>query len=264
MEDVPRNQATSEEDALKILLLDIETAPNKVYAWGLWDQNIALNQVEETSYILCWAAKWLGDDQVMFDSVKKSKPKLMMGRMHKLLDEADCVVHYNGLKFDIPTLNKEFIQQGFAPPAPYKQVDCLKEVKRMFRFQSNKLDFVAQALGLGAKQAHEGFTLWTACMRGDKEAWKRMEAYNRQDVKLLEDLYLKLRPWIEKHPSHGAHQDIECCPKCGSEKLQQRGYAVTQMMKYRRYQCQGCGGWSRGNKSMTHTRGRQRIANVVS
>lgn len=253
---------------MKILLLDIETAPNKVYSWGLWDQNIAINQVEESSYVLCWAAKWLGKNEIMFSRVeykrgRASGAKTMMGKMHKLLDEADVVVHYNGLKFDIPTLNKEFIQLGFTPPAPYKQVDCLKEVRRMFRFQSNKLDFVSQALGIGAKKKHEGFTLWTSCMKGDESAWKRMETYNRQDVVLLETLYRRLRPWIEKHPSHGAYEDAKCCPKCGSTKLQQRGYAVTQMMKYPRYQCQGCGGWSRGNKSVSHGKG-ERIANVVS
>jgi hypothetical protein len=247
---------------MKILLLDIETAPNEVYSWGLWDQNIATNQVRETSYILCWAAKWYGEDKVMFDSVHRSTAKRMLGGMHTLLDQADIAVHYNGLKFDIPTLNKEFIQRGFSPPAPYKQVDCLKEVKRMFRFQSNKLDFVSQALDIGAKAGHEGFELWVKCMKGDKDAWKRMEKYNRQDVKLLESLYKKLRPWIEKHPNIGAFEDIPACPKCGSEKRQQRGYAVTQLLKYPRYQCMGCGGWFRGNKSVS-LRKQERMANIV-
>jgi DNA polymerase elongation subunit (family B) len=247
---------------MKILLLDIETAPNEVYSWGLWDQNIATNQVRETSYILCWAAKWFEKDKVMFDSVHQSTAKRMLGGMHTLLDQADIVVHYNGLKFDIPTLNKEFIQRGFSPPAPYKQVDCLKEVKRMFRFQSNKLDFVSQALDIGAKSEHEGFELWVKCMKGDKDAWKRMEKYNRQDVKLLEALYKKLRPWIEKHPNIGAFEDIPACPKCGSEKRQQRGYAVTQLLKYPRYQCMGCGGWFRGNKSVS-LRKQERMANIV-
>lgn len=223
-----------------------------------------MNQVEATSYILCWAAKWLGEKTIMFSSVKKSGRRRMLGRMHRLLDEAHCVVHYNGLKFDIPTLNKEFIKHRLAPPAPYKQIDCLKEVRRMFRFEMNKLDFVAQALEIGAKAEHEGFQLWVDCMKGRRDAWQRMERYNRQDVKLLEDLYLRLRPWIERHPSHGAHDDITCCPKCGCEKYQQRGWAVTQMMKYPRYQCQGCGAWFRGNKSVSHGRGKERMANIVS
>lgn len=251
---------------MKILLLDIETAPNKVYSWGLWDQNIGTNQVMETSYILCWSAKWYGEKQIMFDSVKKSKPKQMLWGMHRLLDEADVVVHYNGLKFDIPTLNKEFIANGYMPPAPYRQVDCLKEVKRMFRFQSNKLDFVAQALAIGEKASHEGFELWVKCM--DKKdpdhegAWRRMEKYNRQDVKLLETLYTRLRPWIERHPNVATHEDIMGCPKCGSEKFSHQGYRTTAVQKYSRYQCQSCGGWFRGNKSVAHRRG-EKAVNIV-
>jgi hypothetical protein len=247
---------------MKILLLDIETAPNKVYSWGLWDQNIATNQVMETSYILCWSAMWLGERRIMFDSIKKSGREKMLGGMHKLLSDADIVVTYNGLKFDLPVLNKEFIQAGYAPPAPYKQIDCLKEVKRMFRFQSNKLDFVSKALEIGAKVKHEGFELWVKCMEGDATAWKKMERYNRGDVRILEKLYLRLRPWIEKHPNIGAYEDVMVCPKCGSGKKQARGYAVTQMLKYPRYQCTSCGGWYRGNKSISHRRG-ERAANVI-
>lgn len=165
---------------MKILLLDIETAPNRVYAWGLWDQNIATNQVEETGYVLCWAAKWIGDKTMHFYSVKDSTPLRMLREIHKLLDEADVVVHYNGLKFDIPTLNKEFIKAGLRPPAPYKQVDLLQVAKRAFRFESNKLAFVAESLKIGAKVKHAGFKLWVDCMgpaaeRKDYEkSWRKM------------------------------------------------------------------------------------------
>jgi len=201
---------------------------------------------------------------MMFDSIHQSKPKAMLGRIHKLLDEADAVVHYNGIKFDIPTLNKEFLKKGFGPPTPYKQIDLLRVCRYAFRFESNKLDYVSQALGIGAKVRHEGFELWTKCMAGDKSAWKRMERYNRGDVRLLEDLYKRLIPWIDKHPNHGAFQDVQCCPKCGSEKFQQRGWAVTTVMKYPRYQCQGCGGWFRGNKSVSHDRTRERMSNIAA
>lgn len=252
---------------MKILLLDIETAPNRVWSWGMYDQNITMDQVEETSYVLCWSAKWLDDPKILFGSVwdKKSSTKEMLGRMHTLLDQADVVVSYNGLKFDLPVLSKEFIKLGYTPPAPYKHVDCLKEVRRLFRFEMNKLDFVASALGIGSKAKHEGFTLWTKCMAGDKKAQKRMEKYNRQDVRLLEGLYKRILPWIDRHPSHAAHDDIASCPKCGSTKRQQRGFAVTSIMKYPRYQCQSCGGWFRGNKSVSyHPRGAERVANILS
>jgi len=182
---------------LKILLLDIESSPNVAHVWGIWQQNVGINQLMESSYVLCWAAKWLGEDEIMFDSVHVSKPKKMLKRIHDLISESDAVIHYNGTKFDMPTLNKEFLLHEMNPPAPYKQIDLLRQVRSQFRFPSNKLDYVAQRLGLGSKTAHEGHELWVKCMNKDKDAWFRMEEYNKQDVILLEKLYHRLLPWIK-------------------------------------------------------------------
>lgn len=235
---------------MKILLLDIETAPNLAYVWGLWNQNIGINQIENSGYVLCWAAKWLGSEKIYFDSVKKSDEKVMLGRIHKMVSEADALVHYNGKKFDLPTLNKEWVKHGFKPPAPAKHIDLLAVCKKQFRFASNKLDYVSQFLGLGEKVRHTGQELWTSCMRGEREAWKLMEEYNKQDIVLLESLYDRLLPWIADHPNHGARDETNCCPKCGSENVQQRGYALTTVHKYRRFQCQDCGGWFRGTRTV--------------
>ncbi len=56
---------------MKILLLDIETSPNLAYVWGLFKQNVAINQIKESGSVLCWAAKWYGSRDVMFDSAHK-------------------------------------------------------------------------------------------------------------------------------------------------------------------------------------------------
>lgn len=171
----------------------------------------------------------------------------MLRQIHALLDEADIVVHYYGSKFDIPTLNKEFVKHEMAPPSPYRQIDLKLVVQRAFRFESNKLDYVASALGFG-KKIKTDFQLWIGCMNGDKKCWADMESYNRHDVVLLEKVYVRLLPWIEKHPSYSAFVQGLCCPKCGSTKTQSRGAQVTQMSTYTRYHCQACGAWFRDNK----------------
>ena len=234
---------------MKILLLDIETSPNLAHIWGLRDQYINPQHLLESSYVLCWAAKWLNDKEVFFDSVKQSSAKTMLRKIHKLIDSADAVVHYNGSKFDIPTLNKEFLLHSLPPPAPYKQIDLLKSVRQQFRFPSNKLDYVAQRLGLGKKTEHEGYTLWVKCMNKDKDAWVKMEEYNKQDVLLLEKVYAKVLPWIKNHPNRGLF-DGNGCPTCGSERLQKRGYAHTSTGTYQRFQCVECGSWSRSTKAV--------------
>lgn len=233
---------------MNILLLDIETAPHLVAAWGLFDQQIPIDRLLKPGYTLCWAAKWHGDKEVMFDSILSGKRR-MIRRIHKLLGEADAVCHYNGTKFDIPTLNAAFLKEGLTPPAPYKQIDMLMVARRQFRLASNKLDFVAQHLGLGAKTAHKGFDLWLECMAKKRDAWATMEEYNKNDVVLLERVYERLLPWIKNHPNRSVYDGHPCCPNCGSERSQARGYAVQRTQRYQRFQCLDCGTWYRKPKA---------------
>lgn len=232
----------------KILLLDIETAPNTAYVWGLYDQNIATSQVIETGRVLSWAAKWYGDKAMMYMDERGTR-YAMLGKVHNLLDEADAVVHYNGTKFDIPTLNKEFLLEDMPPPSPFRQIDLLKTMRSQFKFVSNKLDFIAQQLGIGSKVKHEGMELWTKCMAGDDEAWEKMRKYNIQDVILLEKLYNKLLPWIKGSVNQGIGVDAAVCPKCGSDDLQRRGFVTTDTLRYQRFQCNDCGAWSQEKRS---------------
>lgn len=234
---------------MKILLLDIETSPNQAFVWGLWNQNVGLSQLIDSSETLCWSAKWYGTDEVIFDSINQSSRRRMVRRIHRLIDASDIVVHYNGSRFDLPTLNKEFLLHDLEPPAPIKQIDLLKVVRKQFRFPSNKLDYVAQALKLGNKNPTT-FRLWVDCMRGDQEAWKTMQEYNIHDVLLLEKLYDRLKPWI-KHPiNHSVVNAALVCPNCGSQEYRKRGFAFTATCKYQRYQCKGCGSWFRATTSI--------------
>lgn len=225
--------------------------PMDAWEWDLWQPLMDIGKIKEPTRLLCFSAKWLGDPnrETVFWSLLDGR-ETMVRAAHVLLDEADVVMTWNGRKFDIPHLNREFLEAGLKPPAPYKQIDLYEVVKRQFRFPSNKLQYVSTALGFKGKVGHEGLRLWLKCMDGDPAAWKRMERYNRQDVILLEGLYGKLQPWIPGHPSWAAWQgqDVQVCPACSSSKLQARGYAYTLQSVYRRYQCQDCGKWSRATK----------------
>lgn len=246
---------------MKILILDIETAPNLVHVWGLWQQNVGLPQIIDAGYVLCVAAKWYGEKEVFFYSVQKNGEHGMLKAVHAMLEQADAVVHYNGTKFDIPTLNKEFLLNGLTPPAPYKQIDLLRTSRGQFRFASNKLDYVAQALELGRKTKHRGHQLWIDCMANDPAAWKEMEEYNKNDVIILEAVYEAFKPWIKGHANHSVFSGDLLCPTCGGNHYHRRGVQVTVAGKYPRYQCVDCGTWFRGNKS--EIRNKEKFLGIV-
>lgn len=200
--------------------------------------------------MICWAAKWIGEDGIEFMSLNSHTKKAMVKRIWALLDAADVVVHYNGRKFDVPYIQREFLMQGLLPTSPFKQIDLLDTVRKQFNFVSNKLAHVSRQLGLEGKESTGGFNLWVRCMEGDTDAWKTMESYNIQDVQLLEDAYMILRPWIKGHPNFSAASGEHSCPRCQSTELQARGFSVLRTGRYQRYCCKKCGTWSRGTKSL--------------
>jgi uncharacterized protein YprB with RNaseH-like and TPR domain len=181
---------------MKTLLLDIETTPMQVYTWGLWDQNISIDQIIKSTEMLCFGARWLDTKKMVFKSVHHDGKKAMLEELHKLMDEADLLVGWNSAAFDHKHINREFIENGMAPPSPTKDLDLMTVTKANFLFPSNKLDYVAQKLGVGAKVKHSGFKLWLRCMEGDSKAWAEMKKYQIQDVNLLVELYEILLPWF--------------------------------------------------------------------
>jgi hypothetical protein len=210
--------------------------------WGLWGQNVAINQILETNKVLCYASKWFGKKDITF--VRHDEPHFL-STIHSQLDAADAVVTFNGRKHDIPLLNRELIKGGYNPPSPYKQVDLIETAKKQFKWPSNKLDWILQELGLGKKLEHEGFPLWIKVMKDDPKAWKEMEKYNIADTVLTEKLYKKLLPWLNSHPNRNLYGKVGVCPTCGGTHLQRRGYYRTQTQMYSRLHCQSCGAWSR-------------------
>jgi len=242
---------------MKILTLDIETSPSLAYVWRLFKENIPLARLVETGEVICVAAKWHGDDNVMFYSIHHDGKQEMLNAVYNLLSEADAVVTYNGKKFDIPHLNREFILAGMTPPAPYAHIDLYWTARQKFNFISNKLENVLTELGLGGKFEHSGFQLWIDCMKDDPEAWEEMKKYNVMDVVRTEQLYDRMLPWITPHPAVSLYGDpesrlngVDTCPGCGGSKLKPRGKAYTSVSVFQRYRCDDCGKWSRSGKRL--------------
>lgn len=230
----------------KILTIDIETKPGKAYVWGLFDQNIGLSQLIEPSAPICFSAKWLGSKEVFFHADWIDGHEGMIAAAHGLISEADAVVGYNSDGFDLKKLNGEYLLCGLTLPPPVTSIDLLKTVKKL-GFQSNKLAYIGPLLNIGSKVANEGFDLWRKVDEGDVAAQKRMQKYNVGDVRLTEQLYLTLRPFIVNHP-HLGEVGSTACGACGSHRLHKRGPRRTKTYLIQRLQCQDCGAWQSGER----------------
>ena len=245
----------------KTLILDIETAPTSAYVWGLWKQNVGLNQIIQTGYILNWSAKWLDSDYLYTDSLHyhdlwKTDPtndEIIVQNIRDLLDEADFVVTHNGDKFDIPTIRGRMAVHGIKPFSPVISIDTLKIAKRQFRLPSNKLNYIAQALGLGSKIDTGGFELWSDIIsKGCRKAFNKMVEYCENDVLLQEEVYKALRAYDDTHPSlHILDESAEIkCNACGSTHVLKKGRRASKTRTYQRYVCGDCGHNMRSRKSI--------------
>ncbi len=234
--------------ALRIATIDIETSPAVAYTFGTKNVFIANSQVIEPTRTLCVGVKWLGEAGVEMHSEwdEGGHDEMILALWHTL-DQADAVVTYNGNSFDLPHLNREFVEMGLNPPSPYARIDLYQTVRTRFRFLSGKLEWVVRRLDLGGKMSHEGFGLWRKVMERDPKAQDKMARYCAQDVRITERLYKEIKPWILNHPNEALYAGkSHACPKCGSTKVTKRGLAYTNVSVFQRFQCQDCSAYSRG------------------
>lgn len=218
----------------------------------MWDTNVVA--VKNPTYMLSFSWKWLGEKSVHafclpdFPGYKKNKQddSKLLEKLWEMMDEADIIVAHNGDRFDIKKTNARFIINGMGPPSPCKTIDTLKIARASFGFDSNKLNDLAKYLKIGGKIPHTGMHLWLGCMNGDPASWKVMRKYNKHDVSLLEQVYLKIRPWAKNHPNLNTFSHSIACPTCQSENTQRRGEDRTLKRTYQRYHCQDCRRWFRG------------------
>ena len=239
----------------KILLFDIETSPMEVYVWGLYKQQIPIQNVIKDWSILSWSAKWLFSPDVMSavvtgEEAKNREDKSIIQKLWGLIDSADMIVAHNGAKFDVRKTNLRFKINNLPPPMPYSIIDTMKHAMRVFGSASYKLDYLNKMFGLELKR-EAPYAWWVGAVNGDEDCLANLLYYNRFDVLVLEELYLALRPWMKNHPNVGLYIDTDetVCTNCGAEKLDWGGFYYTPVGKYRAFRCLKCGaiGRSRTN-----------------
>lgn len=218
--------------------------------WGIWEENISLKQISVDWSILAFAAKWLDSPKIEYHDTsgrgvrRVRDDRQILKQIWGILDQADIVVGQNVRAFDIRKINARLLTHGFPPYSPVRVVDTMLAAKRHFAFTSNRLEWLSRLTDT-RKSEHKkfpGFELWSECLADNREAWAEMRKYNIADVVATEELYLKLRPWIDGHPNVATGRG---CPKCGSLRLRSHGWRHTQAGgRYRRFRCLACLGLS--------------------
>jgi DNA polymerase elongation subunit (family B) len=253
-----------EASGLKVLSIDIETAPMIGYLWSLWSEPRSTEFVERDWYIISYAYKWLGNDEVYGKSLRQctrygaysvgtEDDRELIEDLWKLFSEADIVVAHNGDKFDIKKIKTQMLIHMMRPPTPFRTVDTLKICKREFAFTSNRLDYIAERLLGERKLDTGGFDLWKKCLHGDEDAWQHMLDYNIRDVDILERVYLRVRAWDRSHPNVAIMTDIEepACTVCASTDLRPVDKkTATNVSLFHTYECGNCGHKMRGRKNI--------------
>jgi hypothetical protein len=214
---------------IKRLFLDIETSPNVVYSWRLGSR-IALthdNIVEERKIICaCW--KWQGNPKVYSEHWTGEEDKPIIVKVCEALALADEVVTHNGENFDLTWLRTRALVYDLDFPAYIPSFDTKKVAARMFHFNSNRLAYLAQFLGVGQKIKVD-FELWREVMRGNSKALKTMVRYCARDVVVLEKVFNKLRTMSLPKIHHGVagYLTKAHCVNCGGLALRQVKMMVT-------------------------------------
>ena len=251
-----KSKENSKPASVKTLLLDLELAPTIAAVWRLWKENVGLDQIREDWYIMSYAAKWLHAEDILYNDCRDSigDDSQIVTELHNLFSEADIIVCHN-VKFDVPKAKARFILNKLPPPKPFKTYCTLEASRRLFNFTSNRLAYLTNHFGSNEKLSHgkfPGFKLWSECMNGNIEAWEEMKKYNIVDVLGLEDVYLTVRPWDDKHPNINTYSpdEVKRCPCCGSDNLTQDEFAFTNTGMYTQYKCVDCGKYSRSRYTL--------------
>lgn len=231
----------------RILFLDIETALMLIWSFGIYEQNITYKQIADDRsgrLVHCVGPKWRGGKPWVLTEWEHGYSGMIRG-VHDALQEADAVVSYNGAKFDMPKLEGQFQLEGLPPPPPPTQIDLYLAARKLGHV-CNKLDYLAPLLGLGGKVKHPGLQMWIDVRNGCPKAQARMARYCAGDVRLTEEVYDKLRPYIRNHPTMRMESKRDDCRACGSTRTQARGFRRTKASIIQRLQCQACGAWQDG------------------
>lgn len=231
---------------IKRLFFDIETSPNIGLFWTSgYKQSISYDSIIKERSIICISYKWAGEKEVhaLTWNLKQNDKKLLEDFI-KIANKADELVGHNGDAYDLPWIRTRCLFHRIPIFPAYITLDTLKNARSGFRFNSNKLDYIAKFLGVG-KKIHVEYDLWKkVLLENNRNSLTRMVEYCKEDVITLEKVYNEMSPYIPSKTHHGVLNgyDRASCPECSSENMTYTKTRVTILGTPRvQLRCDDCG-----------------------
>lgn len=237
----------------RILIWDIETLPNLKEVMRVFPQLSdypGLTLKAQFNSIICFGYKFLGDKSVKCinawdfpewdKDVNADGP--LIDKALEILSKSDAIVTHNGKRFDWKFFQTRLLIQGKNLLHKIPHIDTCAVSKSNLFGLNNRLNTLAKLTDSGQKLENGGWDLWCKVLERETKSMELMTRYCKQDVAVLEKVFLKLRPLISNLPNWNLFTDTgeKVCPSCGSIKIQSYGLRRTKTNLYRRFRCNDC------------------------
>lgn len=204
-----------------------------------WDAGVAV------LFCMCW--KVLGESKVHTETVWEYPGKDVLDdgplcqRLKDILETADMWVTYNGTKFDVPFLQTRLLANGLDPLKPVAHKDLYYTAKFKLKLNRNSLLAVQNFLKLDNHKTPVDLRQWLKALTGKRDAQQEIIVHCQNDVLVLEECYIKLRPLMLSHPRLGG--DYGGCNKCGGPLIKNKVYWTSNKYPKITLKCRKCRGY---------------------
>jgi hypothetical protein len=233
---------------MRTLFFDIETSLLEVYTFYIGNKvSIAPSQIKTHSKVICIAYKWSDEKQVhcLNWDAKTQDDSAMLAEFNEIARNADALCAHNGAGFDVKELRAAIALRGLATSwCETPVIDTLRDYRRVFRFKSNRLNAIAQHLGLGHKD-EMGLSDWVGVSNSCPKALAKMIKYCKKDVTLLEAVYKRLEKYVPqteavRRLAHTTKSEVLVCPSCGGNHIIKYGRYMYKKQDFQKYMCKSC------------------------
>lgn len=232
---------------IKRLFYDLEVSYNIVKSWRIgYDIKLSADNIIQERAIICVAYKWEGDRKVNYLTWDRGDDRELVLKFAEIINSADEVIGHNSDKFDNKWFRTRCLYHGVSLTPYLQSIDTLKEAKKLFLFNSNRLDYISKYLGAKGKiDSGQGLELWDdIILRNNRRSLKKMVEYCKNDVYILEEVFQKLNPYLKNKITKTIRLEGDGikCVECSSTNIKKVKLRISAAGRYtQQYQCKDCG-----------------------